>query len=60
MFEDFRYMETDSTLKEYFDASTINSDRTISLKKTTALVEFQFPRLLLENIQEYELGKTTR
>jgi hypothetical protein len=54
MFADFRYMELDSTLNEYFDESTINSDGTINLKKTTDLVEFQFPRLLLEEILEYE------
>jgi hypothetical protein len=47
-------METDGTLKEYFDESTVNSDGTINLKKTTELVEFQFPRLLLEEICEYE------
>jgi hypothetical protein len=54
MFEDFRYMESESTLNEYFDETVMNSNKSISLKGAANLPAFQFPRILLEEIKEYE------
>jgi hypothetical protein len=54
MFVNFRYMEAESTLPEYFDEAMINSDKSISIKKAANLPAFQFSRILLEEIKEYE------
>jgi hypothetical protein len=54
IFEDFRYMKSESTLNEYLDSSVINNDRSINLRKVTGLISFQILRELLEAIFEYE------
>jgi len=54
IFKDFRYMELDSTLKEYLDESIINSDKTINFKNAFNLQNVQFLHILLDNIKEYE------
>jgi hypothetical protein len=53
-FEDFRYMNTDSTLNEYLVESALNCDKTIDMENTTELSNYQFARMLLEKIIEYE------
>jgi hypothetical protein len=54
IFEDFRYMKSDSVFNEYLDMNIINSDNSINFKKATDLLNFRFLQVFLEEIQEYE------
>jgi hypothetical protein len=47
-------MNTDSTLNEYLVESALNCDKTIDMENTTELSNYQFARMLLEKIIEYE------
>jgi hypothetical protein len=54
VFVDFRYMKLDSPLKEYLEESVIDENNTINFKKAAGVAQFQFLRMLLEGIFEYE------
>jgi hypothetical protein len=54
IFKDFRYMKTDSTLKQYLDKIIINNDKTINIKEAINLDSYKFLRLLLDEIVEFE------
>jgi hypothetical protein len=57
IFEDFRYMKLDSTLKEYLDESIINRDNTINIKNAVNFQNLKFLHILLDKIIEFEKDK---
>jgi hypothetical protein len=54
IFEDFRYMQLKSNLNEYFDENMVSSNNTINLNIAINQPNFQFLRILLDEILEYE------
>jgi hypothetical protein len=54
VFVDFRYMKHDSSLKEYLEESVVDDNNTINFKEAANIAQFQFLRMLLEEIFEYE------
>ena len=54
VFVEFRYMKLDSSLKEYLDESVIDDTNTVNFKEAAGIAQFQFLRMLLEGIFEYE------
>jgi hypothetical protein len=54
VFIDFRYMKLDGSLNEYLDKSVIGDNNTINFKEVADIAQFQFLRMLLEEIFEYE------